>query len=95
MRRREASWILVSSILSLNEYFVKTHLEKVMDMWDNALGGSTTKLPIEEPGISYTLRNRAAAVISFNTFIRQCPALLSQERLLLILKYIGNTMYVL
>lgn len=94
MRRRDACWTLISAVLSLNEYWVKMNLEKIMDLWDLAMGTSaSTKLTTEEPELSYQLRCRASAVLSFTVFIRQCGPLLTSERLGLVFKYIANTMY--
>lgn len=87
MRRQEACWVIISSIMSLSEDWVKLHLDKIFDCWDRAMGPKTS---LVNTGYSFSLRTFASALLSINTFIKKCPGLLNQDNLNLIYKYIGN-----
>ena len=98
MKRQESCWILVCSILSLNDYWVKNNLEKILELWDETMSGKYEE-PInyttKEEEITYRLRSRACCLSSLQVFITNCQSLLSHERMNLIFGYISATIDVL
>ncbi|KAL9653505.1 hypothetical protein ABK040_002138 [Willaertia magna] len=98
MKRQEACWMLVCSVLSLNDYWVKHNLEKILELWDETLSGKYEE-PItystKEEDITYRLRARACCLLSLQVFITNCHPLLTPERMNLIFGYISSTIELL
>jgi hypothetical protein len=81
MRRQEACWVLLSSVLALNDYWVKMNLEKIVELWDQCMGNNSSQtFPSDEQSVIFLLRSRASVVLSLHMFLTRCPTLLSAER---------------
>lgn len=92
MRRDEACWTLVSAVLSLNDTWLKNTMDKILDLWDNALGTKAATSFSSDPSIFlYQLKSRSMAVLSVAIFLKRCPELLSTEQMTLFYKYLENT----
>ncbi|KAG2375285.1 hypothetical protein C9374_009908 [Naegleria lovaniensis] len=93
-KRQESCWILVCAILSLNDYWVKNNLEKILELWDDTMSGKYEE-PItyttKEEEITYRLRSRACCLLSLQIFIMNCIPLLAPEKLNLIFGYVSAT----
>lgn len=96
MRRQEARWILVCAILSLSDYWVKIHIEKIIDLWDQSMGTKViTKLPSDDELIRTTLRAKASSILSLNMFMDSCPTLMTSEMVHRIYNYFANVIKLL
>jgi hypothetical protein len=81
MRRQEACWVLLSSVLTLNDYWVKMNLEKIVELWDQCMGNNSSQtFPSDEQSITYLLRSRASVLLSLSVFLTKCESLLTAER---------------
>ncbi|EFC40657.1 hypothetical protein NAEGRDRAFT_59012 [Naegleria gruberi] len=98
MKRQESCWILICSVLSLNDYWVKNNLEKILELWNETMSGKYEE-PItyttKEEIITYRLRSRACCLLSLQVFITNCAPLLTPEKMNLIFGYISSTIELL
>ena len=77
-------WLLMGSITTLGDSVVNTLLPRMLLLWRNAFPKSFQDLDSEKArGDAFTwqvtLESRAGALSSMNTFIGNCPHLLTEE----------------
>ncbi|XP_071834099.1 HEAT repeat-containing protein 5B-like isoform X1 [Apostichopus japonicus] len=84
LHRTQASWLILGGIMTLGTPTVKNHLPRLLLLWRNAFPRSSKELESEKArGDAFTwqvtLEGRAGALCAMQSFIRNCPELVTDD----------------
>eukprot|EP01080_Neovahlkampfia_damariscottae_P008859 gene8859-808_t len=92
MKKLESSFILISSLMSLSEDWIKLHIEKIFDSWDKIFN---SKLFLNLNYFNY--RIHSSCLLSIHQFLKKCKDIQSknEDYLNIILKYLSKIIKIL
>lgn len=92
--RKSSCWMLISSLMFLDDFWIEINFEKVLDLWHVELGG-TLPIPENDDDIDFMIQRRTSALFSIYQFLKHCGSAFSSKHIPQILIYLNNSIKIL